>query len=119
MPSQTAVTESKVAIDPIDRLIAELSATCGMWRNGIFPVLGLPQTATPEEVIRRLFSMGLPRGETANYKIREIRQVHIAGVGSDSYTAALVQKDSAMKIVLIQYAGRDWWTHVYDTKPSA
>ena len=108
--------------DPVSRLVASLSASHGEWENGTFPVLGLPQTASPEDVVHKLFSMGLPYGETAHYKILKIQQVHvpIAELGSDLYTAIIVRKDSSDKIVLIKYHSTavGWWSRVYDI-PSA
>ena len=111
-----------VASNPIDQLVADLSASRGWepWWAGISSGLGLPETASPEDVIHRIFEMGMPTGQVRNYKILEIRQVHIPnGDGSGLYTAALVQTDSGKKIVLMQYDGRDWWTRTYDIKPSA
>jgi hypothetical protein len=107
-----------VASDPIDRLVANLSATRGMWNTGIFSNLGLPQTASPEDVIQRIFSMGLL--QPVRYKIVQIRQVHIpiAEIAPDLYTAALMRTDSGEKIVLFKYAGPavGWWSRVYDAK---
>jgi len=104
--------------DPVARLVTDLSATHGMWENGIFSNLGLPQTASPEDVVHKLFNMGLPDGEAAHYKILKIQQVHIpiAEIGSDVYTAIIVRKDSSNKIVLIKYCGTavGWWSRVYD-----
>jgi type IV pilus biogenesis protein CpaD/CtpE len=102
--------------DPIDRLVADYSASHGMWVNGTYPILDMPQTASPEQVIKKRFEMGLPRGQVANYKILKIRQIHIptGQIGSDLYTAALVQTDSGEKIVLLKYDGRDWWSRVED-----
>jgi hypothetical protein len=43
---------------------------------------------------------------------------HLRGPGgrTDRYTAALVDTDFGVKIVLIKYAGPTlgWWSHVYD-----
>ena len=107
--------------DPVACLVAKLSATHGdwdYWENGIFSVLDLPRTASPEDVIHKLFNMGLPYGETAHYKILKIQQIHIpiAEVGSDLYTAIIVRKDSSDKIVLIKYRSTavGWWSRVYD-----
>ena len=102
--------------DPIDRIVSELSATQGMWVNGLSPNLTLSQTASPEEVTRKLF------GDAAHCKILEVRQVHIppGERGSDLYTAVSVQTDTAWKIVIIRYFEHvGWWTHDYDVKPSA
>jgi hypothetical protein len=106
--------------DSIDRLAASLSAPRGgePWNNGLFPVLSLPQTASPKEVVQKLFEMGLPRGETPNYRILKIRQVRIRipEIEPDIYTALLVQKDGNENIVLIKYldAGACWWSRVFD-----
>jgi hypothetical protein len=122
-PPATAASAQQIAVpDPIGQLVADLSADNRFepWWAGIFSVLGLPETASPEDVIHRIFEMGMPTGQVRSYKILEIRQVHIPnGNGSGLYTAALVQTDSGKKIVLMQYNGRDWWTRTYDTKPSA
>jgi len=127
-PKQSAVQPAEIhqpvaSADPIEQLVAELSATHGMWENGDFPVLDLPQTASPEDVIKKRFSMGLLIREAAHYQILKIRQIHIpiAEIGSDLYTAVVVRLDSGDKIVLIKYCGPKigWWSRVYDIKPSA
>ena len=82
----------------------------------------LPETATPEDVIHKLFNMGMPYGQTADYKILNIQQVHvpISEIGSDLYTAVIVRRDSRDKIVLIKYHSKavGWWSRIYDI-PSA
>jgi hypothetical protein len=129
-PESQVVAPKLVASDPIDRLVADLSATHGMWRNGIFPALNLPLTATPEEVIKKRFDQDVAGGLFTSYKILRIRSVPIATTGyigaladppADSVwcTAALVETDSGKKILLMKYTGEQWWTRVYDTKPSA
>jgi hypothetical protein len=114
--------------DPIDHLVADFSASYGLWENGIFPILGLPETASSEQVIKKTFEMtGFDKGHLTSYKIVEIRQVHIRGSLPDLYTAALVQTDLGEKIVLFKYDGPKvgWWSRVYDAnhtyykKPSA
>jgi hypothetical protein len=116
-----ATTPPAIASDPIDQLVTDLSATHGMWLNGMFPILDLPETASPEEVIERRFDMGLPFGKVANYKILRIRQIRIPFTENSSvlYTAVLVQTDSGKKIVLLKFTGRNWWSRVFDAKPSA
>jgi len=106
--------------DSIDRLAANLSAPQigEPWNNGGFPVVSLPQTASPKEVVQKLFEMGLPRGEAPNYRILKIRQVRIRipEIEPDVYTALLVQKDGNEKIVLIKYLdpAACWWSRVFD-----
>jgi hypothetical protein len=117
-PPEPPVTASAPAVgvaDPIDRLAAKLSADPG-WQGGTFPILGLPQTASPEQVVLRIYSMGLL--QPANYNILKMRQVHIPKIeiGPDLMTAALVQTDSGEKIALFQYDGPavGWWSRTYD-----
>jgi uncharacterized protein (TIGR03067 family) len=108
--------------EPVAKLLAHLSATHGMWVNGLFSSLRSPETASPTEVVHELLNMGLASGETAHYEILKIEQVHVPdfSTGSDLYTAITIRKDSSDKIVLIQFKGAavGWWTRVYDIKPS-
>jgi hypothetical protein len=112
--------------DEIDQLVADLSNTNRLWswNSGGLPNLGLPATASTNDVIKRIFDMGLPKGQEADYKILEIRQVRIPnGLRPDiqTYTAAIVQKDDSKKIVLFNYwgPGLGWWSRVYDFKSEA
>ncbi|MFA5393731.1 MAG: hypothetical protein WC081_05575 [Candidatus Ratteibacteria bacterium] len=105
--------------DPIDRLTANYSASHGLWENGAFPILDLPETTLPEQVIKRIFEMtGFDKGYVTNYRILKIRQVHIQGSLPDLYTAALVQTNFGEKIVLFKYEGSGWWSRVCDAKTS-
>ena len=117
--------------DEIDQLVADLSNTNRLWswNSGGFTNLGLPATASTDDVIKRIFEMSLPKGQEADHKILMIRQVHIPnGVGyisnvtdSDLYTAAVVLKDGSNKIVFFKYWGSalGWWSRVYDSKSEA
>ena len=90
--------------DPIDRLAVDYSASHGLWENGMYPILGLPETALPEQVIKRIFEMtGFDKGHVTNYRILKIRHVHIQGSLPDLYTTALVQTNFGEKIVLFKY----------------
>lgn len=112
-PHQTVTLENQsVTTDPIDQLVARLSASHGMWNMGLSSGVNMPKTATPEEVIKRR----IPEG--AHYKILSMRQIHIPGtVGAETYTAALIQADSGQKIVIAGYIQAvGWWTRVYDAK---
>jgi hypothetical protein len=104
--------------DPIDRLVADYSASSlGNWEKGIYPILDLPQTASPEQVIKKCLDKGLASGQVTNYKILKIRQVRIPTgiINSDLFTAALIQTDSGEKIFLMKYDGGDWWTRIEDS----
>ena len=96
--------------DPIDTWVAQLDAEA-MWQNGIYPLLDLPQTATTQQVVAKVFQMtGFP-GHDKPYEILEIRKVHINGCLSGLYTAVLAETIHGKVVVLLQYNG-EWWSRV-------
>jgi hypothetical protein len=121
LSGQGAVAQQAIAkVDPITRLVERLAAS-HLWRNGMYPDLGLPATATTDQVIARLFEMtSFEKGEVKQYRILETRQVQI-GSRPGMYTAAIVQTDLGSKVVLLKYesAVTRWWSRVYDSEPSA
>ncbi len=105
--------------DPIDNLVTNLSSSHGMWINGIAPIIELPETATTEQVVERVFKMtGFDEGQVTRFKILETRTVHIQGSVPDLYTAVLVETKFGEKIVLLRYEGKTigWWSRVYKSK---
>ena len=103
--------------DPIDRLVADYSASHGFFVSGIIPDLNLPKTASEEQVIKRALEMhGFTKEQVASDKILTIRQVHIQDIYPDLYTAALVRTSVGEKIVLFQYQlpAFGWWSRVED-----
>jgi hypothetical protein len=83
-----------------------------MWQNGRFPIIDLPETAPPEQVIKRIFELtGFNNGHVKNFEILEIRHVDIGGA---PYSAALVQTDLGEKIVLFTAGGGMRWSRVCD-----
>jgi hypothetical protein len=106
----------------IDQLVTNLSATHGMWRNGLTNVIKLPATASPEELIQKCFEMGSINGQLPRYHIIMLRQVHIPsdGMESDLCTAAQIYldigQDIFQKIVILKYMGGGWWTRNHDAK---
>jgi hypothetical protein len=101
--------------DPIDRLVASLSLSHGLWTNGIFLPVGLPVTASARDVVSKVLER-----QFSSCKILKIRQVSIPfGVSSELYTAALIQTGAGEKIVLIKYEAGGWWNRIYDAKTSA
>ena len=103
--------------DPIDALVARLSATYGLWENGRSPVISLPATASTEQVVSNVFRMTNP-GTVTNYQILKIREMRITGSLPDKYTAVLVDASAGRKIVLLRKYNENgpnaWWSRVFD-----
>jgi len=104
--------------DPIDRLVAEYSASL-LWENGASPIIDLPEKASPEQVIKRIFEKtDCGEADVNNLKILKLRQVQIRGPLSDLYTAALVQAKFGKYIVLFRWSGpTGWWSRVILAAP--
>ena len=103
--------------DPIDGVIKSLD-THDIWKNGIFPTLSLPGSASSEEVIEKcLKKIGFDKGHIQKYKIIKTKKVTIAP-DAVSYNAALINSDLGRKVILFRYEGvqTGWWTRVYDAK---
>ena len=102
--------------DPIAALVTRLSATHGLWINGMFPDLDLPATAPTQQVLEQVFKKtGFDKGNVRTFQIIETRQVQIPAAGfSDAFTAVLVETDLGRKIVLLKSSSVSWWSRVYD-----
>lgn len=99
------------ASDPIGRLMANLSATHGLWMNGRSPAIRLPETASTGQVLEQVFRMtGFDQGHVTSFKILTTRQIRLDG---GSYTAALVQTNLGEKVVLFTAGGG--WSRVFDS----
>ena len=108
-PRTAVSTPQIVAVDPIDQLVTRLSSD-PMWQNGASAILDLRETASPEQIVKRVIEMtGFDRGHIKSYTILKIREVQIHG---GSFSAALVQSDMGEKIVLFTKGGG--WSRVYD-----
>ena len=102
--------------DPINRLVANLSASQGQWQKGDSPQLDLPEDATPEQVIKKVFLMtSFDQGHVKNCIILKMQRVHIENSLAEFFTAALVQTDFGEKIVVFQYLPVvGWWSRVFE-----
>ena len=103
--------------DPIDHLVADLSATHGFWTNGIGRDIVLLKTASTEQVVEQVFKTAIfEKGRVTTYKILKVRQVHIQVNTPELYTAVLVQTDLGKKITLFRFQEHfgNWWYRVYD-----
>lgn len=102
--------------DPIDHLVADLSSTHGMWRNGYSMEIKLPKTASTDELIEQFFKISsFDRGKVTSYKILKSRQVHIPDSDKNEiFIAVLVKTDFGEKIVLFKKYESGWWCRAYD-----
>jgi hypothetical protein len=98
---------------PIDALVASLNESHGLWINGVYPDIDLPPDATPDEVIAQAIKKhGFDQGHIKTYTIQEIRQVQI---GTETYSAALLQSDLGRKILLFRPERHNQlWTRFYE-----
>jgi hypothetical protein len=101
--------------------VQELRASTD-FTEGIHTPIGLPATATPQEVAGKALTLAL-NAPITNINVLEIKSVTIAyqyrsgdipPPGSE-YIAVLVDMRSAHKIVLIQYHKDEgvWWNEIY------
>jgi hypothetical protein len=107
--------------DPISRLVDRLSRSNGLWINGASPVLDLPDAASTEQLLQRVFERtGFDAGRVTAHTLLTVRDVRIpVGSVSETYTAALVDTNLGRKIVLLQHATPTggWWSRAYDADP--
>lgn len=109
--------EPMIYEDAIDQLVVKLSASHGLWVNGMSPTLGLPASASTDQALARVFEMmEFDRGRVTVHQTVTIRKVEIAGGPSGLYTAALLDTNLGRKIVLLRHEGESagWWCRVCD-----
>ncbi len=103
--------------DPIDMLVQKLNVdTHGLWVNGLYPDIELPEDAKPEEVIAQAFKMiGFDKGHIKTYQVSKIRRVNLNAHGWEKCSAAIIESDLGKKILLFKYEEKlRWWTRFYD-----
>jgi hypothetical protein len=116
-PRSAAAEQAAAKSDPITTLVEKISASRGLWLNGSYPILGLPASASADEVLARMFEMtSFAEGRVKQYRILETRLVQISGSPPNTCIAALVRTELGDKIVLLRYEGTPmgWWSRVYD-----
>jgi hypothetical protein len=107
-----AQARSSVASDPIDALVAKLSAEGGLWQNDRVQPVRLPETAPSEQLVKQILAMN----QVTNYTILVTRPVNIRGGSPDVSIAALIRAGLSEKIVLFYFMrpGVGWWSRIYD-----
>lgn len=102
--------------DAIDALVAKLSASHGLWVNGLSPRVDLPAEASTAQVLDEMFKrVSFDEGKVTAYQILEQRQISIAPNMDQTYTAAHLSTNQGEWIVLLRYEGPGcgWWTRPY------
>lgn len=100
-------------MDAVDRLVTKLMPRLPTWKNGSFPRLDLPATATREQVVSLVFErISFDRGSVSTHHIIWTKEIELGG---DGYSAVVVDTNLGRKIVLLRYEGKatGWWSRVY------
>ena len=103
--------------DPLEAIVA---ATTGgpTWLNGTFPIVDLPRSAPKEVVVAKVLSLWRWAPKGTQYRIAEIKEIHIPDVSTDPYTAVLLKTDVGDRVLLLQYQDgasgsyARWWSQV-------
>lgn len=111
--SDASTPTSKV--DPVDRLVAELSAS-PMWNNGGFPKIDLPASTPIADVVATVFkNVSFDKGPVTSHRVVSTKSVTI-GREPSPHTAVVVETNQGPKIVLLQHGPSGWWSRVYPMK---
>ena len=102
--------------DPIEQLAKKLNGSGGLWTNGVYPDINLPQSALPEEVVIKMFDV--IRFDQRKVKNIKILTKKIIKIDAENYNAILVDTNLGRWIVLIKYERSGWWTKRFDTVDS-
>jgi len=100
------------APNPISNLVGELSKK-PLWENGLHPIIHLPKTAKPEEVVAAYFAKTTdPKGKIKDFEILETQRVEIPGSLPDNYTAVWCGTEYGGRIILMRFISQEagWWT---------
>ena len=100
--------------DPIGKLTQKLDETQGEWLNGLNQELGLPPTATSDEVLLKIIAAN---HLGTNIRIQELRKdwpIRGFDPSGDHFTAVLVEVDAGKRIILFRRDGDSWWSRVFE-----
>jgi len=102
--------------NPIDHLVEKLQGEL-LWENGPYPIIKLPSTAQPNDVLNLVSSTNGPDNYgLAPHEVLETRR--FIGPFFAGGTAVLIKTDHGKKIVLMRAQGKNsWWTRVYEIEP--
>jgi hypothetical protein len=120
--TQSATTQAATTMpDAISALVDRLSATHGLWVNGVSPRLNLPADAKEDDVLAQVFKMSTPpEGKITSYTVLDTRDVEIPTISDqqarpeDRYQAIYLKTNVGPKIVLLQHTKTGgWWSRIY------
>ena len=100
---ESVVPTTPTSGDSIEKLVQTLNSdTHGMWVNGAYPIISLPEDAKPEAVLAQAFKMtGFDKGHIKTYRIREVRGVELTASGMKNCFAVLVESDLGTPLMAI------------------
>lgn len=106
--------------DPVSRLLRKVIDPFGLWLNGTYPIIQLPSSATPREVLAESIKWHVfDKGHIEKYEVLEVRRgIKInAGIPFPEFSAVRIESDQGNQILLMYYQPETkfWWTRFYDT----
>jgi hypothetical protein len=125
-PAAATTQAATTMPDAISSLVDRLSATHGLWVNGVSPSLGLPADAKEDDVLAKVFKMTTPpEGKITSYTILDKREITIPTVSAersrpeDRYQAIHLKTNVGPKIVLLQHTkSGGWWSRIFSAEES-
>ena len=101
--------------DPIDRLVKDLNANIG--RCSSWYTSSLPPDASPDEIVaEKVKHYGRNDRKVTSYQIQEIRQVQLNTGSIEHFSAAWVETDIGLTIIVLFALTKDnqWYVRSYD-----
>ena len=114
----SAALATDAATDPIAHLAVTLSATYGLWVNGMSPIILLPKNATPDQLVHEALKPIVRFEHYKMLRIEKVEEVKIdTGFPDSTYTGVLIHGDPSDKIVLLHYVNEKvgWYSKVFNS----
>lgn len=96
----------------IDRIVADLSGS-RLWKNGHFPKIERPESATLEELVADVLASESRVGDPVKpHKLLGSKTVRI----SEEFLAAVVETGAGRQVILLRYERNHWWSRTFEAK---
>lgn len=109
-PTPAQSSDAAAPMDAIDRVVARLGATAGLWINGIYQTIPLPADAPIEQVVAHyLEHTEFSEGRVRRHTILAHRTVDLFGGSTNTFEAVHVETDRGTWVLMVHHE-RDGWT---------